>query len=144
MLWNSLRTVSHATLDSAILANRNHAQAQLKRTFCSHFAPVESVCELVSQLWLKSAEKRAKPRPRLALFVHLLFFLLLALVILLTTCTGELRRKMACEKCIRQDPFSKGAIPTHPSVANPSPTQPERGRILHPSAGRVVRDDKLM
>ena len=49
-----------------------------------------------------------------------------------TTCTGELRRKMACEKCIRQDPFSKGAIPTHPSVANPSPTQPERGRILHP------------
>ena len=61
-----------------------------------------------------------------------------------TTCTGELRRKMACEKCIRQDPFSKGAIPTHPSVANPSPTQPERGRILHPSAGRVVRDDKLM
>ena len=151
------------------------------------------------------------------------------------TCTGELRRKMACEKCIRQDPFSrvrirlirrsrihrrhsrsggafctrplvvwfattnsckqgcppqpslfagwaggkrkcdgadklrsvgymfiltcshvlhnmhrrttpqngmrevhtagsffKGANPTHPSVANPSPTQPERGRILHP------------
>ena len=37
-------------------------------------------------------------------------------------------------------PFFPGANPTQPSVANPSPTQPERGRILHPPAGRVVRD----
>ena len=56
-----------------------------------------------------------------------------------TTCIGELRRKMACEKHNGRILF-QGANPTHPSVANPSPTQPERGRIPHPSAGRVVRD----
>ena len=41
-----------------------------------------------------------------------------------TTCIGELRRKMACEKHNGRILFLQGANPTHPSVANPSPTQP--------------------
>ena len=35
-----------------------------------------------------------------------------------TTCIGELRRKMACEKHLTAGSFFEGAIPTHPSVAN--------------------------
>ena len=38
-----------------------------------------------------------------------------------------------------QDPFFKVQNPTHPSVANPSPTQPERGRIQHPSGTPTPR-----